>query len=696
MNISSNSIMTSFIEKPNIRAVHWLKQHLNSELWAKNYIPDEDINKKQKLEMTVKYLDNLLKNNCVSRVDYFNADADVHNIGRQYGHGVQGIPSAFRGLLFGDNTTDIDMVNAHPSILRHLCQSKNIPCPHLNRYCEHRAELIASGEATKQSVVVSMYESAELKTRSAFLRFLDKEIKMIQQELWNDVEFKMIRDSISPQRPNKIGTFMAYVLQSKERMILGNVFNFVTKNGFETCANMFDGLLVYGDFDKCEELNDYILTETGFPIKFITKPHNRSIQVPEDFVYEDEEQLYQSLKSHYENDYCLSFITDTTSYSYRVNEKINFYAKADISQIFRPLKVGNKRFFDLWYDDPLRKTYNSVGIYPHDSVCPTNVLNLWTGFAVEKLKEEIVPIDDVLEHIRILCGHNDEYFKFFLKWMANFFQYPSQTSVMPFLQGTEGCGKGIFMKLFENMIGSDKFLLCEDMEKDLMGNFTGHLQDVMLVNIDEIDYKTASKFVERIKSMITRPEISINEKGQKRFTIPHYIKYITTANPKFPFHISENNRRIAPVSASAELIGNNEYFIRFNSRVEDKRVQYSLYKFLMNFPTVKQIGSSDIPETEILTDAKILSRDSIEDFMEQFIGTVDSKGLFNAYKKFMNESNLQCNMSIKSFQTKSKPFLEKYGVNTKQVDKIVGGKRIRGMYYYTGDFDETIFNSENM
>jgi hypothetical protein len=688
--------MTSFIEKPTIRAVHWLKQHLNSELWAKHYIADEDINKKQKLEMTVKYLDALLKNNCVLRVDYFNSDADVHKIGRQYGHGVQGIPSAFRGLLFGDNTTDIDMVNAHPSILRHLCQSKNIPCSRLDRYCDHRDELIASGEATKQSVVVSIFNRDEIKTNSSFLKFLDKEIKMIQEELWNDAEFKMIRDSIHPQRPNKIGTFMAYVLQSKERMILGSVFKFVTEKGFETCANMFDGLLVYGDFDKCEELNDYILTETGFPIKFITKPHNRSIQVPEDFVYEDDDEKYQSLKSYYETECSLAFITETSSYSYRVNDKIKFYTKADICQVLRPLKVGNKRFFDLWYDDPLRKTFNCVGVYPHDSICPTNVLNLWTGFAVEKLKEEIVPIDDVLEHIRILCGRNEEYFQFFLKWMANFFQYPSQTSIMPFLQGTEGCGKGMFMKLFANMVGKDKFYTCEDMEKDLMGNFTGHLQDVMLVNIDEINYKTASKFVERIKSMITRTDIPINEKGQKLFVIPHYIKYITTANPAFPFHISEKNRRIAPVSASDELVGNREYFIYFNQRAEDKRVQYSFYQFLMTFPTVRQIGSSDIPETEILADAKMLSRDSIEDFMEQFIGTVDGDGLFNEYRKFMVKSNLQCNMSIKSFQTKIKIFLDKYGVNTKQVDKMIKGKRIHRKYYYTGDFDETILNSENV
>lgn len=405
---------------------------------------------------------------------------------------------------------------------------------------------------------------------------------------------------------------------------------------------------------------------------------------------DDNDEKYQELKDKYETEYSLAFINKTTTYSYLIGTNICFYNKSDLSQVLFPIKIGKKRFLDLWNDDPFRKSYNEVGVYPHDTMCPPNVLNLWTGFAVEKIQGEIVSIDSVLEHLRILCGRDQKSEEFMLKWLANFFQYPSQTSVMPFLQGSEGCGKGMFMKLLTLMIGNDKVFVCHNMENDLMDKFTGHLQNAMLVNIDEIEYKMTAKFKEQIKSMLTRDVISINEKGMKRFTIPHYIKYIVTANPETPFQISEKDRRIAPIQSTEELIGNADYFTEFNRIIYDKNVQYSFYKYLMDYQTVIQLGSNDIPETNLRIQAKIMSRDSIEDFLEQFIGQVDSNGLFSEYKQFMTRSNIPCNISIKGFQMKAKKFYEKYRISEKNVDKLIKGKRIRGCYYYVGEFDESL------
>jgi hypothetical protein len=188
--------------------------------------------------------------------------------------------------------------------------------------------------------------------------------------------------------------------------------------------------------------------------------------------------------------------------------------------------------------------------------------------------------------------------------------------------------------------------------------------------------------------MITRKTISINEKNEKRITIPHYIKYITTANPKCPFIISENDRRIAPMSSSKELIGNDEYFKQFAVVIDDKNVQYSFYKFIMEYETKEQIQGSDIPETDLRTDAKILSRDSIEDFISEFTGTCSSDGFFRLYQEFMTKSNLQCNIGLKSFQMKAKAYFEKYDLKSIRIDR----KNVRGMYYFVGEFDESIFS----
>lgn len=406
---------------------------------------------------------------------------------------------------------------------------------------------------------------------------------------------------------------------------------------------------------------------------------------------------YSLLKHEWEGVKRLAFIHSTTDYCYEEDGKLLFKRKEDMKNSLANVQfIKNEKetsFFETWNKDKTRKEYYKVDIIPHDNDCPPNVLNLWDGFAVEKIKGSIVPITKILNHIKILCGNNDECYHFIMLWLANFFQYPSQTSVMPLFTGPEGCGKGTLIEFLCLLIGQDKLFTCENMDEDLMGGHNGQLLNVMLVHIEEMDFKTSSKYIERIKSMITRKTISINEKYQKRITVPHYIKYITTANPKYPFHLSENDRRIAPIACSEELKGNNEYFEDFYVLMNDKNIQYSFYKYIMTYKTNVQIQGSDIPETELRNESKIMSRDSIEDFISEFSGTVDSNGFFDMYKDFMKRSNLQCNISLKSFQMKAKTYFDKYKIKVKDVDKMIDDDRIRGKFYYVDKFDESIFEN---
>ena len=680
---------TNLTEKVNVKAVNYLLTVLDDDMWIHAYSQDEDVDKKMSLARTQKYLKAVAKSNGMFKATYKKSIYDKKGLCRSYGDGIQGVPSAIRGVLCDGLMTDVDIVNCFPNILSHICEKHNIPCPNLNYYCENRNKLIKEGKVnSKIDVMICINTSTEFKTSSQFMMLLDAEIKTIQKLLINEDIYK-IKDNMNPKCKNFNGTYMTNLLMSFEAQILECVYSFLVSKKYQICAFMFDGLMVYGDFKECEELEQEVFKQLGMDnIKFTTKPHSQQIKVPDDFKFESADEMYKNMKLEQEQVFKLSFVKSNVSYSYLIDGKIMFYDKTQMSQILNTFTINDKKFFEMWLDDDERKTYEKVDIIPNDREVPENVLNLWTGFAIEKVQGNIVPIDEILEHIKILCGRNDEYYKFFMKWLANFFQFPSHTSVMPFIQGVEGCGKGVFIQLLRSLIGEDKFFTCEDMKNELMGQFNGHLRDVMLVNIDEIDFKTANEFVERIKSMITRTSLSVNEKREKRLTIPHYIKYITTANPKCPFHISENDRRIAPVSSSPELKGNDEYFKKFTKMIDDKNVQYSFYKYLMEYETKEQIQGSDIPETELRQDAKILSRDSIEDFIAEFTGTCSSNDFFSQYKQFMTRSNLQCNISLKTFQMKAKGYFEKYGVMVKDIDR----KNIRGRFYYVGEFDESVLD----
>lgn len=638
MNISSNNIMTSFIEKPSVRAVNYLKSYLSSELWAKCYMSDEDFTKKQKLENTKKYIDNLLKNNCVMRVDYHRSDAETLGIGRIYGSGVQNIPSAFRGLLFRDNTTDIDIINAHPSILLHLCETKGIMCNYLKEYCDTRDVLLATGKATKKSIIVSIFDSKKIGTTIPFMNMFDNEMKLIQSALWTDPEYSLIRDSIHPQKPNKVGTFMAYVLQSIERKIINCVGEFMTENGIEICANMFDGLLIYStDFTDCLRLNEYVKDNTGFPVRFITKPHDTSLSIPDDFVYANDEELYSSMKEHYETNFNLAFIQSTASYAYKNGNNIMFFKKNDMSQILYPIKVGKKRFFDLWCDDASRRSYASIGMYPHDVVCPPTILNLWNGFAVERMPDcEYCDFSVILQHIMILCNHDGPTYEFMMDWIANMFQYPSQQSPMPVIYSESGgTGKSSLIRILSAMVGDDKSLPVSDVKRDLFGSFNGHLQNIFLLNIDEPNPKDAHQYHEQLKTLIDGSILKIDNKGMTSFSMPNTLHIIGTTNNVNAFKIKDEDRRIFQFETSEELIGQDDYLAEFNEIPKNEAMLKSFHKYLMERKVKRKLTKLDFPQSELMEEIKSNNREPFKDFMDSLsTGDYKSNELYIRFRQY--------------------------------------------------------------
>ena len=63
--------------------------------------------------------------------------------GRLFGvSSIQNLDAIIRGFLFGGETTDIDMKNAHPHILEWICRTRDIRCPNLTEYVNNRDGII--------------------------------------------------------------------------------------------------------------------------------------------------------------------------------------------------------------------------------------------------------------------------------------------------------------------------------------------------------------------------------------------------------------------------------------------------------------------------------------------------------------------------------------------------------------------------
>jgi hypothetical protein len=159
---------------------------------------------------------------------------------------------------------------------------------------------------------------------------------------------------------------MTNLLMYFENQILECIYSFLISKKYEVCAFMFDGLMVYGDFKHCEELEQEVSNKLGMDnIKFTTKPPSQQIKIPDDFKMDNPDEIYQNMKKQHEQVFKLSFVKSIVSYSYLVDGKIKFSDKSQITQILQTFKIDDhKSFLEKWLFDEERKTFEKVDVVP--------------------------------------------------------------------------------------------------------------------------------------------------------------------------------------------------------------------------------------------------------------------------------------------------------------------------------------------
>jgi len=125
----------------------------------------------------------------------------------------------------------------------------------------------------------------------------------------------------------------------------------------------------------------------------------------------------------------------------------------------------------------------------------------------------------ILNHIKILCNHDDNVYDYFIKWIAQMIQYPHIKTIMPTFISAQGSGKGTLFKLFEKMLGNEKVFETTDPGRDVWGDFNGMMCDCFLVNLNELSKKDTIESEGKIKGLITDHTLAINQKGIPQYKI---------------------------------------------------------------------------------------------------------------------------------------------------------------------------------
>lgn len=632
------------------------------------------LDEKKKLDKYVKYFSN----------DGFRVEYQLPEL-KNYGR-IKQVPytglgtfcKEVRGYLAKGIYIDVDMVNCHPVILNSLFKKGGIDNKIIEDYVNNRTNFLESEKITKED----------------FLKMINKEtceangkIKQLHTQIYSlllskiTVECPELVNSIKKSKTeNKKGKIIANYLQNIEFKMLSELFKFGSENGLLIDTLMHDGFFIRitdtinakvieeNFIPKFEEL---IKNKFNIDMFFKIKEHDNTIKIEENQnTYLD----YESVKRTFEKNHCKIinksfFIKETDDNSLVVlTEKAltTSYKHLVYQETDEEGSIKTKPFISNWLFDNSMRIYEDIDCYPDTDKCPKNIFNVWRKFDMEFILEYVhkeAELQEILNHIKVLCGNNEEVYDYFIKWIAQMIQCPEIKSICPSLISKQGAGKGTLMQLFRKMLGNKKIMESTDPSRDVYGQFNGQMANGFLININEIGKKDTMDSIGKIKALITDSEITINTKGVNSYSTKSYHRFIITTQSMEPIETTQDDRRNFIFRCSDEKCGDKAYFERLYSLLDDLNVVKTCYEYFKSLKGADKFGTLKMPKTEHQKDLQTLSTSPIELWLQQLANFSSEETFEMTGSEALESFKVYCDHNGFKYEINS----QKLGVRVKQL-----------------------------
>lgn len=258
-----------------------------------------------------------------------------------------------------------------------------------------------------------------------------------------------------------------------------------------------------------------------------------------------------------------------------------------------------------WLEHHCRRQYKDIVMRP-EGIDGTEYYNLWRGFSVQ-------PQDGSWKLIRkhiseVICNADKKVFRYVLRWLARMIQQPwTPGEVALVIQGNKGIGKGMLVNTLCRILGQHSMSIYNG--KHLVGNFNAHLEDCILLYVDEAFWAGDKGGESVLKGLITEPTMPIERKGLDLKSVRNLLHIIMSSNNDWVVPASLDERRYCVLKASDRYVGNFEYFKALKHEIENGGMEAMLH-YLQN-KDISSFNVRDIPITSGLTEQKILSLDPL-------------------------------------------------------------------------------------
>lgn len=536
---------------------------------------------------------------------------------------------------------DLDMVNAHPVILKHLCDKHNIPTQYLDSYISDRNVVIDEVRVCNENLttgdvkecILSMMNGGKkayknITNKTKWLIGFSAEISNIKTELecaylnffegvkrYKGAECRDYRDSA-----------LNILLTDYEHNMLMHLCTWLNINGFlnDNAVLCFDGIMIPKSCDlRVGECSRYVSDKMGFDIQLKIKPMTDGFELP-DKIHEFSETCGIDANDNYtwldfDNAYrgrlfdsideCINGVMYDLRRVHSIIEMGKRYIvkKTDCDKYLHDMVKYSEKHTDMYfrilgdkgkitelsytkflqYSANKQRRYQTIGFIPGNT--DRRVYNLFTGYKAVKLDSyDIKKFKYVYRHLRdVVCNGCEKKFRYIMRYFAHILENPGiKSEVVLFLYSeTQGTGKNsIFKFLSEHVIGKNYVREVQNIQPLVEKHNTVLLGKKVLV-VDEArdTHGTFTANFDKLKSLITDDSFWIDPKGKDGFDQDNLLEIVMSSNHFNSVQIDQTDRRYFCLEVNDSKAGNAKYFKKLYSSFNDEAGNHFYTYALMEF-----------------------------------------------------------------------------------------------------------------
>lgn len=577
---------------------------------------------------------------------------------------------------------DIDMVNAHPTILLYLLKKYNID-KNLYKLLEYQVN--NRDKCMKHYGIDKKDFVAFLNCEKTFIDapWTNPEFILLNQAIYGtngllavvekDKEHKEFIKQVKKElklSDNSDGKLFARFIQRQENEILQLIIQQLTNEGIQVRSLQFDGVIVDNDPKLNQSFLDTLMKRINdarqYGIKLTMKNLNSTWQ-PEcsPLGTWDAEEECETLKetNKYLRDKAKQLLNDAITVSkdgeilkdkkkYKlfidymndymaiINEPHGYVYKKDISKkwmngnssILR--EVFGIKVFDEWNSSDDKREFDRIDFYvnleTNDIPKNENILNTFIRPKWDNSK--IHSIDDFpnfKEYLfNVVSNEDKSVFEWFLDYLGTLWQN-GKTGMIIVLMGERGDGKSImYEQVIHHMLGSDgKYWMETNNPSDLNANFTSLQEGCFVIGLEEMvnvgDKGNGIKVQEALKSLSQKPYLIIQHRYQHPYKIDNNLNFIITTNFNFPVKIFPDNRRYVNIRTSNCWNGNEKKFNALFEELETKAEQFRGFLSQRQIPKRMKVINTKENE-ELIEMSKSSWKAWVDDRLDQFFNDTTS------------------------------------------------------------------------